>query len=94
MDISVSDISDLKDFEHINKSFSINMAELNGVLKANESVPPSIRKKFNDLKTLLFSLNDQLTVYRREKNSTDFLIQNLPFIIYTKNASDFKYKIL
>ncbi len=93
MDISVSEISDLKDFKHLKKSYATNIAELNTLLqKIDSDIPQSVKKMFHDLKKMLLSKDEQLTLYRREKNKTDFIMQNLPFIIYTKNSEDLRYK--
>ena len=97
MDIALDEISDLQEIKKSKRSpiaFNDNMTiEIEELFNKNV-IPQSLVKKFSDLKNMLIDTNAQNTRLRRRLERHDFLLQNLPFMIYTKRGDDLKYKFV
>lgn len=96
--VSVSEISDLNESHLKKKDYSQILddviKELDSLMKVYGDIPFPLAKKMDEMKTTLIDYKEENIRLRRQVNRYDFLVQNLPFMIYTKNAENLKYRFV
>ena len=89
LNIPVQEISDLSEFQKLKKSKSsdfmdMKLKELDSLLEEYGDLPANIAYKISDLKDSIITYKSNNSRLRNRINKYDTMIQNIPFIPYSK----------